>query len=150
MARGRRSFFFVPLIITMCALMGGLFAPGPEEVNAATTEDDLRESQKLFTRVFALVEDNYADRVTPDKAIYKGAIPGMLRTLDPHSNFFDPKDYKQIREDQRGRYYGVGMSVGPKNNNTMVIAGSSCYSASLDACLNAVFQILGRGQSEAS
>ena len=116
MARGRRSYFFVPLIITMSALMGGFFAPGPEEASAATTEDDLRESQKLFTRVFSLVEDNFADKVTPDKAIYKGAIPGMLRTLDPHSNFFDPKDYKQIREDQRGRYYGVGMSVGPKNS----------------------------------
>lgn len=134
MARGRRSFFFVPLTIAMSALLGGFFAPGAEEVSAATTGDDLGESQKLFTRVFSLVEDNYADRVTPDKAIYKGAIPGMLRTLDPHSNFFDPKDYKQIREDQRGRYYGVGMSVGPKNNNTMVIApftGSPAYKAGI-------------------
>ena len=37
------------------------------------------------------VEQNYADPVNPDKAIYNGAIPGMLHVLDPHSNFFDPK-----------------------------------------------------------
>jgi C-terminal processing protease CtpA/Prc len=51
--------------------------------------------------------------VTPDKAIYQGAIGGMLRTLDPHSSFFDPKDFNQLREDQRGTYYGVGMTVSP-------------------------------------
>jgi len=45
--------------------------------------------------------------VNSDKAIYKGAIPGMLRTLDPHSNFFDPKEYQALRDDQRGHYYGV-------------------------------------------
>jgi carboxyl-terminal processing protease len=60
--------------------------------------------------------------VEPGKAVYKGAIPGMLRTLDPHSNFFDPRDFKALREDQQGHYYGVGMSVQPKNDKTIVVA----------------------------
>ena len=68
-----------------------------------------------------MVEQNFADKVDPDKAIYKGAVPGMLRTLDPHSNFFDPKEYAALREDQRGQYYGVGMQVGPRNGKTMVM-----------------------------
>jgi carboxyl-terminal processing protease len=76
---------------------------------------------KSFTSVYDLVEQNFADKVEADKAIYKGAIPGMLRTLDPHSNFFDPKDYAALREDQRGQYYGVGMQVGVRNNHTIVI-----------------------------
>jgi carboxyl-terminal processing protease len=59
-----------------------------------------------------VIEDNYAEPVNPDKAIYNGAIPGMLHALDPHSNFFDPKSYALMREDQRGKYYGVGMTVG--------------------------------------
>ena len=46
----------------------------------------------------------------------------MLRTLDPHSNFFDPKDFQLLREDQRGHYYGVGMTVAPRNGKTIVIA----------------------------
>jgi carboxyl-terminal processing protease len=62
--------------------------------------------------VYALVEQNYAEPIAGDKAdaaIYDGAIPGMLRVLDPHSNFYDPKAYAKMREDQHGRYYGVGM-----------------------------------------
>ena len=38
----------------------------------------------------------------------------MLHTLDPHSNFYDPKAYAQMREDQHGRYYGVGMQIQPQ------------------------------------
>jgi len=58
----------------------------------------------------------------------------MLRTLDPHSNFFDPKAYEALREDQRGHYFGVGMQVGPRNGKTIVIApfgGSPAYKAGL-------------------
>jgi carboxyl-terminal processing protease len=72
--------------------------------------------------------------VNSDKAIYRGAIPGMLRTLDPHSNFFDPKDYQAVLEDQQGKYYGVGMSVSPRNGKTVIIApfpGSPAYKAGL-------------------
>ena len=84
-----------------------------------------------FSKVLALVEENFADKVSPDKTIYKGAIPGMLRTLDPHSNFFDPREYQLMREDQKGHYYGVGMQVGPQpNGKTAVKApfpGSPAY-----------------------
>ena len=42
-----------------------------------------------FTQVLDVVQSNYAEPVDVDKAVYQGAIPGMLRMLDPHSNFFD-------------------------------------------------------------
>src|SRR5262249_32316690 len=83
-------------------------------------------------KAYALVEQNFADTVSADKAIYKGAVPGMLRTLDPHSNFFDPKEYQALRDDQKGHYYGVGMTVGPRSGKTMVMApfpGSPAYKA---------------------
>ena len=57
-----------------------------------------------------LVEENYATPVESDKAVY-GAIDGMLRTLDPHSKFFDPKEFASLREDQRGKYYGLGITI---------------------------------------
>src|SRR5205085_10864110 len=72
--------------------------------------------------------------VDPDKAIYNGAIPGMLHVLDPHSNFFDPKSYAALRDEQRGRYYGVGMTVGEHNNRVIVMApflGTPAYRAGL-------------------
>ena len=58
----------------------------------------------------------------------------MLRTLDPHSNFFDPKEFRRLREEQHGKYYGVGMSIGPqpRTGKPMVIApfgGTPAYKA---------------------
>jgi carboxyl-terminal processing protease len=58
----------------------------------------------------------------------------MLRTLDPHSNFFDPKDYQLLREEQKGNYFGVGMQVGPRNGKTVVMApfpGAPAYKAGI-------------------
>jgi carboxyl-terminal processing protease len=45
----------------------------------------------------------------------------MLRVLDPHSNFYDPKAYAKMREDQRGHYYGVGMVIQQQGNKVFVI-----------------------------
>jgi carboxyl-terminal processing protease len=130
----RPSLVVVPLFIGLCSLAGGLLGPGLTRVSAAAPEDDVKSSIKSFTRVYEAVEENSADKPSADKAIYKGAIPGMLRTLDPHSNFFDPKDFASLRDDQRGHYFGVGMQVGPRNGKTIVIApfgGSPAYKAGL-------------------
>ena len=110
--RARRALFTVALFFAVCALGGSLLQP---RVGAQSSEGEskLRDSLKSFTKVYDLVEENFADKVGADKAIYKGAIPGMLRTLDPHSNFFDPRDFQLLREDQSGHYFGVGMQIGP-------------------------------------
>ena len=85
----RRSYFLVPLF-AVCGLGVALFTG--KHVSAASPADDaVGQSMKSFTSVYDAVEQNFADKVDADKAIYNGAIPGMLRTLDPHSNFFDPK-----------------------------------------------------------
>jgi carboxyl-terminal processing protease len=94
----------------------------------------MRDSVHTFAQVYSVIEQNYAEKVDADKAIYDGAIPGMLRVLDPHSNFFDPKQYSALQEEQRGRYYGVGMQVGPRNNKVIVIApfaGAPAYRAGI-------------------
>jgi carboxyl-terminal processing protease len=125
---------FAPLAILACALAGGLYGPRISAAGAASEGDDLSPEVGAFTRAFALVEQNFADPVSADKAIYKGAIPGMLRTLDPHSNFFDPKDYQLLREDQKGHYYGVGMQVAARNGKTVVVApfpGAPAYKAGM-------------------
>jgi carboxyl-terminal processing protease len=129
MSSQRRYFLFVPLFLVACALAGGLFGPGAQTVSAASqksvppSDEDLRASMDSFTKVYDVVEQNFADKLSADKGIYKGAIPGMLRTLDPHSNFFDPKDFSMMREDQQGKYYGVGMQIGaqPRTGKTIVI-----------------------------
>jgi carboxyl-terminal processing protease len=133
MAQKRRSLVYLPLVIAVCALLGGVYGPRVG-VAAAANEDDIAGSLKSFTKLYNVVEQNFADPLSPDKAVYKGAIPGMLRTLDPHSNFFDPKDFQGLQEDQKGRYYGVGMMVAERNHKTIVITpftGSPAYKAGI-------------------
>jgi len=130
----RRSLWIAPAIIFACSIAGGLFGPNIAGAAAASSEDDIKASLKSFTRVLNVVEENFADKVTPDKTIYKGAIPGMARTLDPHTSFFDPKEFQALRDDQRGHYYGVGMTVAPRNGKTIVIVpfpGSPAYKAGI-------------------
>ena len=115
MASQRRALFVVPIFIIGCALGGGLLGSGAQQdspESPGTSDQDINTSLNSFSHVYDLVEDNYADKISPDKGVYKGAIPGMLRTLDPHSNFFDPKDFASMREEQHGRYYGVGCRLG--------------------------------------
>jgi carboxyl-terminal processing protease len=100
----------------------------------AQSEADLNSGLKKFSQVYDVVESNFADKVDPDSVIYKGAIPTMLRTLDPHSNFFDPKAYQAMREGQSGHYYGVGMLVGAPEGKVMVMypfEGSPAYRAGI-------------------
>ena len=127
----RRTILSIILIIAASGFGGAIYAQRSANVPSGT---EAEENLKSFTQVYSVVEQNYADPVSPDKAIYNGAIPGMLHVLDPHSNFFDPKQYAQLREDQRGKYYGVGMQVGPRNNKVIVIApfaGTPAYRAGI-------------------
>jgi carboxyl-terminal processing protease len=120
--RARRAFFSLILFFGVCAVVGSLLQ-GKVGAQSAADESQLRDSLKQFTNVYALVEQNYAEPITGDKAdtvIYDGAIPGMLRVLDPHSSFHDPKDYAKMQEDQRGHYYGVGMLIQQQNNKIYV------------------------------
>jgi carboxyl-terminal processing protease len=127
-----RGILLLLLVLAVSAALGGLF--GPSAVATASNSDDTQDSVKAFTRVLSVVERNYADPVDTDKVIYDGAIPGMLHVLDPHSNFFDPKQYALFREEQEGKYYGVGMVVAQRENQTVVQApfvNSPAYKAGI-------------------
>src|ERR1035437_5900275 len=116
----RRGAVLVIVVLVVSAVLGGIYGPS---VRATSSDvNSLQDSVKSFTRVLSVVEKNYATPLDTDHALYSGAIPGMLRVLDPHSTFFDPRAYINLREDQRGRYYGVGMTIVPRENFTYVLA----------------------------
>ncbi len=69
-----------------------------------------RELQKI-AGVYATVESESADPIPAETAIYQGAIPGMLRTLDPHSVFFDPDQFEQLQQMQSSERKGFGTVV---------------------------------------
>ncbi len=120
--KSKRSYYFaVPLLVLTCALAGGFFGPKVGAASAAS-DDQIKASFKQFSKVLSAVEQNYADKVKTEDAIYQGAIPSMLQSLDPHSSFFDPDAFERLRDDQRGRYAGVGMTIQPRNGQTVVAA----------------------------
>jgi carboxyl-terminal processing protease len=128
----RRGVVVLIVVLAVSAVLGGLY--GPSVRATAAGQNDMQESVKSFTHVLSVVERNYAEPVDTDKVIYDGAIPGMLRVLDPHSNFFDPKQYALFKEEQQGKYYGVGMTVQQRENQTVVLApfvGSPAYKAGI-------------------
>ncbi|HXB22068.1 MAG TPA: S41 family peptidase [Candidatus Solibacter sp.] len=128
----RQSLFFVLLVIVVCGFLGIAYSQRISSTGAS--ESEVRENLRQFSEIYDLVEQNYAEPVNADKAIYNGAIPGMLHVLDPHSNFFDPKSYSALREEQQGKYYGVGMQIAPRNNKVIVLApfaGTPAYKAGI-------------------
>src|SRR5580698_10678442 len=115
-SRTRRTVFSLVVFFSACGL-AGMVVSQRVGAQSSTDESQFRDSLKSFTSVYDVVAQNYAEPLDgdkPDRAIYDGAIPGMLRVLDPHSNFYDPKAYAKMREDQHGKYYGVGMTIQPQ------------------------------------
>src|SRR5216683_2901601 len=110
--------------IALSALVGGLFGPG-----VLATDDRVPERYKTFTAALSAIESSYVDKVDSDRLVY-GSVRGMLGTLDPHSSFFDPREYAQMRERQEGRYYGIGVSIQAIDGDItamLVFEGSPAY-----------------------
>jgi carboxyl-terminal processing protease len=95
----------VVLAILVSALVGGFFGR-----SALATDDKTPEHLKAFGFALHAVEANYVDNVESE-ALVTSAVRGMLGTLDPHSSYFTPREYAQMRERQEGRYYGIGVSI---------------------------------------
>lgn len=93
---------------------------------SSTPPGDPQEKYKnieLFQKVLHFVETNYVDKdkVKNQELIY-GAIKGMLESLDPHSNFLPPQVFKDMKIDTQGKFGGVGIEIGMKDNILTVIS----------------------------
>lgn len=99
-------------------------APAPAAApaaSAATGQSDRYENLELFQKVLHFVESNYVDE-TKNKELLYGAIKGMLETLDPHSNFLPPEIFKDMKMETSGRFGGLGIEIGMKDNILTVIS----------------------------
>ena len=73
--------------------------------------DDLDSEMKSIIGAYAAIEQNAADPVSSEQAFYQGAIPGLLRKLDPHSIFFDPGQFEQLQKLETSTQKGFGTVV---------------------------------------
>src|SRR5262249_46711831 len=103
--RRYRALPAVVFAILVSAIVGGFFGR-----NALAVDDKVNDHYKTFSAALDAIEKNHIDKPDSDRLVY-GAIRGMLSTLDPHSSFFDPREYAQMRERQEGRYYGLGITI---------------------------------------
>ena len=65
-----------------------------------------------FSEALSVIQQNYIDGNKLDlNSVYKSSIGGMLRSLDPHSNYFDKEEFEDMMTDQRAEYFGIGASI---------------------------------------
>ncbi len=126
-----RSSRFLPvaiLAVTGSAIAGGFFGS-----RVLARQDEVTTQYRVLTAALAAIEREYVEEVPTYRLVY-GAIDGMLHTLDPHSSFFDPRSYAQMRERQEGRYYGLGITIQVIDGDITVMSifeGSPAYKTGL-------------------
>ena len=103
--RRSRTLAVAVTVVIASALLGGLFCG-----RVLAGQDSLDRHYEAFTTALAAIETTYVGEVDSEQLVYQ-AIGGMLQTLDPHSSFMDPRSYRQLRERQEGRYYGLGITI---------------------------------------
>ena len=109
---------FVLSIIGVAVLA---FMLGSLTTNNGYAADDIYQKIALFSQVLKLVDANYVEKVEPGELIY-GAIDGMLRSLDPHSNFLSKESFTQMSEDFSGQFSGIGIEFDIINGYLTVIS----------------------------
>jgi carboxyl-terminal processing protease len=83
--------------------------------------DATSEVEKDFSEALTIVQENYVDGNKLDyNAVFKSSIIGMLRSLDPHSNYYDREEFDELKTDQRSEYYGIGASIGNQTTGDQV------------------------------
>ena len=90
--------------------------PATTNPNAdASAVRDLEQRLHQFIDALAVVSSESAEKATPTRMIYEGAIPSMLRQLDPHTQFFDPSQFEQLRQMEESEQKGFGsvVNIGP-------------------------------------
>jgi carboxyl-terminal processing protease len=101
--------FKMVLVITTVFLIGVLIGSGQSQKVSALS-NSMYEDLKVFTDVLSLIQKDYVEE-TKSKDLVNGAIKGMLETLDPHSSFMPPSMFKEMQEETKGRFEGLGIEI---------------------------------------
>lgn len=118
--RTARTLLTVSAVVMTCSLVGGLYGlrigTNGNLIRMAPLNNQVRQAYQV-TR---LIERRFADAVDWETAMYEGAIPTMLSSLDPHSAFLHPQAFSRMREQERGSYAGVGIQLVSFRGDTIV------------------------------
>src|SRR5215213_4246528 len=112
--------FSLTLVVALAGatLFGGIY--GNRLFGATPANTDLNKRLREYTDLLNAVTANSAEDIGSDKFVY-ASIDGMLRTLDPHTSFLEPKEYSDMQDRQKGTFYGLGILVTKRNDQVTVI-----------------------------
>jgi hypothetical protein len=130
--------------ILLGALLAILFGIGWWAGRGRATTS-LYSNLDLFVEVIHKVEENYVDPVEP-KRLIDGALKGMLKGLDPYSQYLDTKAYSALQDVTQGKFSGIGVVVGVRDNYPTVISpieGSPAWQAGMRSG-DAIVRVEGR------
>jgi carboxyl-terminal processing protease len=104
--------------ITGATLFGGFY--GNRLFGAPMQNVELQKRMKEYTDLLSAVTAWSAEDIGSDKFVY-ASVDGMLRALDPHTSFLEPKEYSDMQDRQKGTFYGLGILVTKRNDQVTVI-----------------------------
>jgi carboxyl-terminal processing protease len=107
----------VALPIAATLLLTLALSGSPVSADPDSTYDKL----DVFAQVLQYIQNGYVEKIDSKKLVY-GAIRGMLRSLDPHTTFMAPDEFKSMQEDTSGHFGGVGVELETKNGQLVVVA----------------------------
>ncbi len=99
-----KSFF----LLSFCSLFC-LFFLTKTTYSADNTEATYKNLE-IFSNVLSILEKNYVEKIDPEEVI-QGAVKGMLTSLDPHSSYMKPEDFKELQEETKGSFSGIGIEI---------------------------------------
>lgn len=117
--RRKRSTYSMTLLAAVvgATLIGGVYG---ERLFGSPVQNDLHRRLKEYTELISAVAHWSAEDIGTEKLVYS-SIEGMLRNLDPHSAFLEPRDYAEMQDRQKGTFFGLGILVTKRNNQVTVI-----------------------------
>ena len=120
----------VALLIALSVLSWPALLPAGDR-----QEQDTYRDLETFADVLTLLQQHYVDPISTDKVII-GAINGMLSSLDPHSSYMAPDDFKELQEETKGSFSGIGIEITIKDAILTVVSpieGTPAFKAGIRA-----------------
>lgn len=108
------------LIVVALIIMFSVTTVSISQIIDRKTKDDLYSQIELFSYALTTVQTDYVDKLESKDIIY-GALKGMLGALDPHSQFLDPEEYKDLKTETIGKFGGLGIEISIRDNLLTII-----------------------------
>src|SRR5213082_988476 len=114
---------FVLIVLALLAVINGLLALRLFTAHAAGNDPDSGYAQiAVFAKAIQLLRQDYVDgNKTSYHDLVYAAMKGMVASLDPHSHFMEPDDFRDMQDDTRSRFNGLGIEVSTKNGVLTVV-----------------------------